>query len=34
MHGEADWMKLTEAAKLFSDTGGIVIGERYPRRSG
>ncbi|PYE92965.1 type IV secretion system protein VirD4 [Rhizobium sp. PP-F2F-G38] len=29
MHGEADWMKLTDAAKLFSNAGGIVIGERY-----
>lgn len=29
MHGEADWMTLTEAEKLFSDAGGIVIGERY-----
>ncbi|AXA43669.1 conjugal transfer protein TraG (plasmid) [Rhizobium leguminosarum] len=29
LHGEADWMKLTEAAKLFPDAGGIVIGERY-----
>ncbi|WP_429817312.1 Ti-type conjugative transfer system protein TraG [Ensifer sp. B1-9] len=29
MHGEADWMKLTEAGKLFAGTGGIVIGERY-----
>ncbi|NTF91382.1 Ti-type conjugative transfer system protein TraG [Agrobacterium rhizogenes] len=29
LHGEADWMKLTEAATLFSDAGGIVIGERY-----
>jgi type IV secretion system protein VirD4 len=29
LHGEADWMKLTEAAKLFPDTGGIVIGEHY-----
>ncbi|WP_107677898.1 Ti-type conjugative transfer system protein TraG [Agrobacterium sp. LAD9] len=29
VHGEADWMKLQEAAKLFPDTGGIVIGERY-----
>lgn len=29
LHGEADWMKPTEAAKLFSDTGGIVIGEHY-----
>ncbi|MCZ7976328.1 Ti-type conjugative transfer system protein TraG [Agrobacterium sp. MAFF310724] len=29
LHGEADWMKLTEAAKLFPDSGGIVVGERY-----
>jgi type IV secretion system protein VirD4 len=29
LHGEADWMKLVEAAKLFDDAGGIVIGERY-----
>jgi type IV secretion system protein VirD4 len=29
LHGEADWMKLTDAAKLLSETGGIVIGERY-----
>ncbi|MCW0001797.1 Ti-type conjugative transfer system protein TraG [Pararhizobium sp. YC-54] len=29
MHGEADWMKLAEADKLFAETGGIVIGERY-----
>ncbi|NKL51890.1 conjugal transfer protein TraG, partial [Rhizobium leguminosarum bv. viciae] len=29
LHGEADWMKLTEAAKLFPDAGGIVIGECY-----
>lgn len=29
MHGEADWMKLAEAGKLFAETGGIVIGERY-----
>ncbi len=29
LHGEADWMKLQEAANLFSDTGGVVIGERY-----
>ncbi|KQV39917.1 MULTISPECIES: Ti-type conjugative transfer system protein TraG [unclassified Rhizobium] len=29
LHGEADWMKLTEAGKLFPDTGGIVVGERY-----
>lgn len=29
LHGEADWMKLAEAQKLFPDTGGIVVGERY-----
>ncbi|MCF3640314.1 Ti-type conjugative transfer system protein TraG [Rhizobium sp. TRM95111] len=29
VHGEADWMKMAEAAKLFPDAGGIVIGERY-----
>ncbi|KGE79855.1 conjugal transfer protein TraG, partial [Rhizobium sp. H41] len=29
LHGEADWMKLADAEKLFSQTGGIVIGERY-----
>lgn len=29
MHGEADWMPLKDAEKLFPDTGGIVIGERY-----
>ncbi len=29
MHGEAAWMKLTEAAKLFGEAGGIVIGENY-----
>ncbi|MCZ7466843.1 MULTISPECIES: Ti-type conjugative transfer system protein TraG [Rhizobium/Agrobacterium group] len=29
LHGEAEWMKLPEAANFFSDTGGIVIGERY-----
>ncbi|MGO6747613.1 Ti-type conjugative transfer system protein TraG [Rhizobium ruizarguesonis] len=29
VHGEADWMKMREAAKLFPDTGGIVVGERY-----
>ncbi|PCK77785.1 Ti-type conjugative transfer system protein TraG [Rhizobium sophoriradicis] len=29
LHGEAEWMKLPEAATLFSDVGGIVIGERY-----
>lgn len=29
LHGEADWMKLADAGKLFPDTGGIVVGERY-----
>ncbi|MFK0278717.1 Ti-type conjugative transfer system protein TraG [Ensifer sp. NPDC090286] len=29
LHGEADWMKLADAEKLFSQAGGIVIGERY-----
>lgn len=29
LHGEADWMKMPEAEKLFSEAGGMVIGERY-----
>ncbi|NTI45957.1 type IV secretory system conjugative DNA transfer family protein, partial [Rhizobium rhizogenes] len=29
VHGEADWMKIQETAKLFPEPGGIVIGERY-----
>ncbi len=29
IHGEADWMKLQDAARLLPGTGGIVIGERY-----
>ncbi|MBB5536264.1 Ti-type conjugative transfer system protein TraG [Rhizobium giardinii] len=29
VHGNADWMTMTEAAKLFPDDGGIVVGERY-----
>ncbi|WP_454858793.1 Ti-type conjugative transfer system protein TraG [Rhizobium binxianense] len=29
IHGETDWMKMTAAAKLFPETGGIVVGERY-----
>lgn len=29
VHGEAGWMKLPDAAKLFPEHGGIVIGERY-----
>ncbi|HEV7434165.1 MAG TPA: Ti-type conjugative transfer system protein TraG [Pseudorhizobium sp.] len=29
LHGEASWMKLGEAGRLFPDKGGIVVGERY-----
>ncbi|CCM79631.1 Ti-type conjugative transfer system protein TraG [Rhizobium mesoamericanum] len=29
LHGEADWMKLSQAEKLFPEDGGIVVGERY-----
>lgn len=29
LHGDADWMLVPEAAGLFSDAGGIVVGERY-----
>jgi type IV secretion system protein VirD4 len=29
LHGEADWMRLSEAEKIFPTTGGIVVGERY-----
>jgi type IV secretion system protein VirD4 len=29
VHGDANWMKMQEAARLFPDAGGIVIGERY-----
>lgn len=29
LHGDADWMTLPDAARLFPETGGIVIGERY-----
>lgn len=29
LHGQADWMRLTQASNLFPDTGGIVVGERY-----
>ncbi|PSH54695.1 Ti-type conjugative transfer system protein TraG [Phyllobacterium endophyticum] len=29
IHGESDWMSMPEAARLFPDAGGIVIGERY-----
>jgi type IV secretion system protein VirD4 len=27
--GDADWMTMDQAAKLFPETGGIVIGEKY-----
>ncbi len=29
VHGEADWMTMPAAARLFPDSGGIAIGERY-----
>ena len=29
LHGEADWMTLPEADRLFPASGGIVVGERY-----
>lgn len=29
LYGEARWMTLTEASRLFPDAGGIVVGERY-----
>ena len=29
VHGEAEWMSMQEAQRLFPDTGGIVVGERY-----
>ena len=29
LHGDASWMSMPEAAKLFPDSGGIVVGERY-----
>ncbi|NMN69874.1 Ti-type conjugative transfer system protein TraG [Rhizobium sp. 57MFTsu3.2] len=29
LHGEADWMTMQEAAQLFPNSGGIVIGECY-----
>lgn len=28
LHGDADWMSMQEAARLFPESGGIVIGER------
>ena len=29
IHGEAEWMGVNEAKRLFSDTGGVVVGEAY-----
>ncbi|MGV1768244.1 Ti-type conjugative transfer system protein TraG [Rhizobium rhizogenes] len=29
VHGDANWMNMQEAAKLFPDAGSIIIGERY-----
>jgi len=29
LHGDADWMTLGDAQRLFPDTGGIVVGELY-----
>ena len=29
IHGDADWMKMAAAVKLFPKEGGIVVGERY-----
>ncbi len=29
IHGNADWMTMQQAAKLFPATGGIPVGERY-----
>ncbi|MFT4118306.1 Ti-type conjugative transfer system protein TraG [Bradyrhizobium sp.] len=29
IHGESDWMAMGAAARLFPETGGIVVGERY-----
>ena len=29
LHGDADWMTMPEATRLFPDAGGIVVGERY-----
>ena len=31
LHGEADWMKMPEAEKLFSEAGGMVIGETHDK---
>ncbi|WP_337270735.1 Ti-type conjugative transfer system protein TraG [Oryzifoliimicrobium ureilyticus] len=29
LHGEANWMTMQEAEKIFPEAGGIVVGERY-----
>lgn len=29
VHGQADWMSVAEAGRLFPEAGGIVVGERY-----
>lgn len=29
VHGDAEWMALNEAKRLFPETGGIVVGEAY-----
>src|SRR5690606_9151883 len=29
IHGEAEWMSVNEAKRLFPDAGGIVLGEAY-----
>lgn len=29
IHGDAEWMVLKDARRLFPDTGGIVVGEAY-----
>ncbi len=29
LHGEADWMSMTQAKQHFAETGGIVVGEAY-----
>ncbi|MDX0500822.1 Ti-type conjugative transfer system protein TraG [Sinorhizobium medicae] len=29
LHGQADWMRMHEASKLFPARGGVIIGERY-----
>ncbi|MGY3613893.1 Ti-type conjugative transfer system protein TraG [Bradyrhizobium sp. USDA 10063] len=29
IHGESDWMTMSEAVRLFPERGGIVVGERY-----